>query len=182
MLVSYGLRSVKHMWDVENFKECDQNKIWIEILIFPSCALEVCETIRVLNEIDVGPIPGLWRWYCNLLLGRCVGDFAMSSICPCKWVCIFIWLHGNNMRTKCLSEQRGKLDSPCPNFSILTDLKICVCVWERERERERERGTRSWLMVTLNIDECSRKKNTGPNQVTDWSAGGEDSNVLPYDH
>ena len=43
------------------------------------------------------------------------------------------------MRTKCLSEQRGKLDSPCPNFSILTDLKICVCVCERERERERER-------------------------------------------
>ena len=37
----------------------------------------------------------------------------------------------------CLSEQKGKLDTPCPNFSILTDLKyVCVCVRERERERE----------------------------------------------
>ena len=76
LLVSYGLRSVKHVWDIENFKGCDQNKIWIEILVFPSCALKVWETIRVLNKTDAGPIPGLWRWRCSLLLGRLCWSFC----------------------------------------------------------------------------------------------------------
>ena len=31
------------------------------------------------------------------------------------------------MQTKCLSKQKGKLDMPCLNFFVLTDLKRCVC-------------------------------------------------------